>query len=39
MKFNKKAIMAAVLFLIMMVFVGCSTNNEGDSADSKTGNT
>jgi ferredoxin len=35
MKFNKKAIMAAVLFLIMMVFVGCSTNNEGDSADSQ----
>ena len=32
MKFSKKAIMAAVLFVIMMVFVGCSSNDEGDSA-------
>ena len=33
MKFNKKAIIAAVLFVIMMVFVGCSSNDGGNSAD------
>ena len=32
MKFNKKAIIAAVLFVIMMVFVGCSSNDGGNSA-------
>ena len=32
MKFSKKASIAAVLFVIMMVFVGCSSNDEGDSA-------
>ena len=32
MKFNKKAMIAAVLFVIMMVFAGCSSNDEGDSA-------
>ena len=35
MKFNKKAIIAAVLFVIMMVFVGCSSNDGGNSADSQ----
>ena len=35
MKFNKKAIIAALLFLIMMVFAGCSSNDEGDSAADK----
>ena len=34
MKFNKKASIAAVLFVIMMVFVGCSSNDGGNSADS-----
>ena len=32
MKFSKKASIAAVLFVIMMVFAGCSSNDEGDSA-------
>ena len=32
MKFNKKASIAAVLFVIMMVFAGCSSNDEGNSA-------
>ena len=32
MKFNKKASIAAVLFVIMMVFVGCSSDDEGNSA-------
>ena len=35
MKFNKKAIIAAVLFVSMMVFVGCSSNDGGNSADSQ----
>ena len=35
MKFNKKASIAAVLFVIMMVFVGCSSNDGGNSADSQ----
>ena len=29
MKFNKKAGIAAVLFVIMMVFAGCSSDTEG----------
>ena len=32
MKFSKKASIAAVLFVIMMVFARCSSNDEGDSA-------
>ena len=35
MKLNKKAGIAAVLFVIMMVFVGCSSDTEGNSADSQ----
>ena len=35
MKFNKKASIAAVLFVIMMVFVGCSSDTGGNSADSQ----
>ena len=35
MKFNKKAIIAAVLFVSMMVFAGCSSNDGGNSADKK----
>ena len=35
MKFNKKAIIAAVLFVSMMVFAGCSSNDGGNSADSQ----
>ena len=34
MKFNKKAIIAAVLCVSMMGLVGCSSNNGGNSADS-----
>ena len=35
MKFKKKAIIAAVLFVIMMVFAGCSSNDGENSADSQ----
>jgi ferredoxin len=35
MKFKKKAIIAAVLCVVMMAFVGCSSNKGGDSAGSQ----
>ena len=35
MKLNKKAGIAAVLFVIMMVFAGCSSDTGGNSADSQ----
>lgn len=35
MKFNKKVMIAAALFVSMMVFVGCSSNNGGNSANSQ----
>ena len=33
MKLNKKVMISAVLFLVMMVFVGCSSNDGENSAE------
>lgn len=35
MKFSKKALFTAMLFAIMLVFAGCSSDNGGSSSDSK----